>query len=816
MSQKKYNAEIERILKKAKDLAKKAQHASITSLHILWALTTLRNNSATKLLASFDVNRHEVEEAVEHYIQSVNKPVQPEWSRKTKDVLHMMDKEVTEMHVEATSLHLLLALLMQDQSMAGEVVDVVTEGKRTDVIEAITEKIAADIKEVPNLLRALSKEDVKQGQNPLKNLEQVGRNLTEMAKKGQLDPVFGRDKEIERALQILGRRTKNNPVFRGEPGVGKTAIAEGVAQRMADGDVPQIFQDKEVWLLDISSVVAGTKYRGEFENRMKNIIEEVRQAGNIILFIDELHTLIGAGGSEGSVDASNILKPALSRGEIQMMGATTFDEYQKYIEKDRAFERRFAPIDIEEPSVEMTQKMLQGLSNYYADYHNVVLSDEVLNVAVTLSNRFVTDRQLPDKAIDLIDEASSKLKLDSDKGGADKKALRQELKEMETAKRQAIMVGNYKEATTIQEKQAEKERQLKHKQEMKNAVRPEVTVDMLAEVIAEWTGIPTQQIEKQESERLLHLEEELHQRVIGQDEAVTSVARAIRRSRSGLSNPSRPIGSFMFLGPTGVGKTELAKTLAESLFGDEEALIRVDMSEYMSKENVSRLIGSAPGYVGYDEGGQLTEKVRHKPYSVILFDEVEKAHPDVFNMLLQILDDGHVTDAKGRKVDFKNTVIIMTSNLGATELRDDKQVGFGAQDLSKNQEAVKSKMMEALKQHFRPEFLNRIDETIVFHPLEESDMEKIVRLMLQSIEKRMELQGYKLKVTPAAVKHLAKEGHNAEYGARPMQRLLQKEVEDRLAEALLSGNLVDGEQVTIGAKHNQLYLKAKNTSKPLA
>lgn len=634
-------------------------------------------------------------------------------------------------------------------------------------------------------------------------LYEASRNLTELARTGKLDPVIGREQEIDRALQILGRRTKNNPMLLGEPGVGKTAVAEGVALRIASGDVPTIFKDKEVIQLNISNVVAGTKFRGEFEEKMKRIIEEIHRNGHVILFIDEMHMLMRAGGSEGAVDASNILKPALARGELQMMGATTFDEYQKHIEKDRAFERRFSPVKIEEPSTEDTLTILKGLKDRYETYHQLHIEDEALQAAVTLADRYLTDRQFPDKAIDLIDEAASRLRLEKNET-RQIRALRDENKELEQQKQAMLKEQHLASVFDIQLAQEKIDMKMSTLQQKKTKDQ-NVTVKDIETVLSEWTGIPLKQMEQKESERLLKLENTLHKRVIGQDEACSAVARAIRRARSGLRDLKRPIGSFMFLGPTGVGKTELAKTLAATMFGSEDNIIRVDMSEYMSQENVSRLIGSAPGYVGYDEGGQLTEKVRHNPYSVVLFDEVEKAHPEVFNLMLQMLDDGYVTDAKGRKVDFKNTIIIMTSNLGATELRDNKTVGFGSNS-EWSDEQIKSTMLEALKQHFRPEFLNRIDETIIFHSLDQSSIYKITKLMIHSLNERLAEQGITLKVTTSAIEWLGKKGYDPENGARPLQRVIQNEVEDLLSEKLLSSELTSGDTAKIGMKQGKLYL----------
>ena len=801
-----FNREIKSILNKAQRIAKKQHQPSVTTAELLEAMLMTKDTAAAEFLMNENISIGDVAAIVETYLEN-STPVELAYvplSSKVRFVLNQTVKEIEKFGDEnANSLHLLLALLLQDQSIAGQIIDELTNN-REKMIQKLLEQIGSANN--PELTKVLSGQEEEVAAS-LPNLEQVSRNLSKMASNGELDPVIGRDQEITRALQVLGRRTKNNPVFRGEPGVGKTAIAEGIAIRIATGDVPQKFINKQIIMLDMGSVVAGTKYRGEFENRMKNIIEEVRQHPEIILFIDELHTLIGAGGSEGSVDASNILKPALSRGEIQIMGATTYDEYQKYIEKDRAFERRFAAIDIDEPSVDTTITMLQGLKEKYEKYHHVVLTDEAIEAAAKLSDRYLSDRKLPDKAIDLMDEASSTANLAEDSLDKKLSELQKAWQQLETAKRQAIIENDFEAAKKIRSEQQDvikKQERLEKRQANKKA--PIITATNIAELLAQWTGIPASQMQESESKRLLNLETELHHRVIGQEQAVNVVARAIRRSRSGLNDPKRPIGSFMFLGPTGVGKTELAKTIAEFLFGSEDALIRVDMSEFMSRENVSRLVGSAPGYVGYEEGGQLTEQVRHKPYSVILFDEVEKAHPEVFNILLQVLDDGYLKDAKGRHVDFKNTIIIMTSNLGATELRDDKQVGFGAQTTI-NDEAMAKKMQEAMKQHFRPEFINRIDEVVVFHSLKEEQIAQIVKLMISDVARRVAEQGYELKVTQTAIKAIAKEGFDVEYGARPLRRTIQKEIEDRLADLLLENQLAPASKITIGYKNNEFYTK---------
>ena len=627
-------------------------------------------------------------------------------------------------------------------------------------------------------------------------------------------------RDSKRVIQILSRRTKNNPVLIGEPGVGKTAIAEGLAQRIVAGDVPEDMQNKRLMMLDMGSLVAGTKYRGEFEDRLKKVIEEIYNDGQVILFIDELHTLIGAGGAEGAIDASNILKPALARGELQTIGATTLDEYQKYIESDAALERRFATVQVNEPTSAEALEILKGLRPRYEDHHHVNITDDALDQAVKLSTRYISDRFLPDKAIDLMDEASAKVRIDQMDKPTPASKQAKALTDLAAAKEAAIERQDFEQAAKLRTE----EMTLRQKVEARAAkaaaaVTPDrqyatdVTGEDIADVVAEWTGVPVTQLKQTDADRLVNLESILHKRVIGQEEAVSAVSRAIRRARSGLKDPNRPIGSFMFLGPTGVGKTELAKALAEAMFGSEDNMIRVDMSEYMEKYSTSRLIGSAPGYVGYDEGGQLTEKVRQKPYSVVLFDEVEKAHPDVFNILLQVLDDGYLTDSKGRKVDFRNTILIMTSNLGATKLRDEKTVGFGAEDMANNYRAMSQTIRETLKQSFRPEFLNRIDETVIFHSLKKDELHEIVKLMAKHIVDRVAEQNIKLKITPAAIEVVAKAGFDPEYGARPIRRALQTQVEDKLSEALLNGEVKANDQVTVGATHGEITVNVKTPSK---
>ena len=647
-------------------------------------------------------------------------------------------------------------------------------------------------------------------------LDSLARDLTQLARDGKLDPVVGRANEIRRIVQIVSRRSKNNPVLVGEPGVGKTAIAEGLAERIVSGGVPENIANKRLMMLDMGSLVAGTKYRGEFEERMKKIIEEITEDGNTILFIDELHTLIGAGSAEGAVDAANILKPALARGEIQIIGATTLDEYQKHIEKDAALERRFSKVQIDEPTQQESIQIIHGLKDRYEKHHNVEITDEAVEAAVKLSTRYLTERRLPDKAVDLIDEASAKVRIDATTHSTNLSDLEKKLGELSDKKEKAILARDFDTAAKIREEEQKVETQIEAaaKAESKDKGEGEAILKVdpedIAEVITISTGIPVKQLDAAESKRLVHLEEELHERVIGQDDAVVSVSKAIRRAYSGLKSPKRPIGSFMFLGPTGVGKTELAKALASSIFGSEDNMIRVDMSEYMEKHSVSRLVGSPPGYVGYDEAGQLTEQVRQKPYSVILLDEVEKAHPDVFNMLLQVFDDGHMTDGKGRRVDFRNTIIIMTSNMGATALRDDKSVGFGAVDYTDDFKAMEARVMEEVKRGFRPEFINRIDEIIVFHPLSKDQIKEIVKLQAQDIINRLHDLEIEARVTETALEIIADAGFDQEYGARPIRRAIQKQIEDELSEMMLSGDIKLGDNITIGGRQGAININNRS------
>lgn len=650
-------------------------------------------------------------------------------------------------------------------------------------------------------------------QSKTSTLESVSRDLTALAKEGKLDPVVGRENEIRRMIQIISRRTKNNPVLVGDPGVGKTALAEGLAQRMVKGDVPETVANKRLMMLDMGSLVAGTKYRGEFEERLKNIIDEIINDGNIILFIDELHTLIGAGGAEGAIDASNILKPALARGEIQVIGATTLDEYQKYIEKDAALERRFSRVQVEEPTIQDAILIIQGLKDRYEDHHGVIISDEAVDAAVKFSARYMTERRLPDKAVDLIDEAAAKVRIDQSHQFSDVFELEKSIEVVAAQKEEAILGRDFEVATQLREEEVKLEEAIKEARQKEEKHQVEtlvVTVEDIAEVVSLATGIPVKQMTKDEAKRLVHLEKELHKRVIGQDEAISAVSKAIRRAFSGLKSPKRPIGSFLFLGPTGVGKTELARALAQTMFGSEENMIRVDMSEFMEKHSVARLVGSPPGYVGFDEGGQLTEKIRRHPYSVVLLDEVEKAHPDIFNILLQVFDDGHLTDGKGRTVDFRNTIIIMTSNLGATALRDEKSVGFGAINVHSDHKAMEKRIREEIKHTFKPEFINRIDEIVVFHALTEAHIREIVKLQTKEIVHRLQELAIEANVTQSAVDIIAKAGFDPEYGARPIRRAIQKQIEDVLSEMMLTGEIELGDKVTIGGRKGAININNRS------
>ncbi|MGO1969727.1 MAG: ATP-dependent Clp protease ATP-binding subunit [Levilactobacillus brevis] len=813
------------VLVLAQEQAKYFKHQAVGTEHLLLALTIEKNGIANKVLQQFSVSEDDVREGIERFtgygtLANTDKDSYLPYSPKAKTLLALAGDEAKRLGAAKIGTeHLLLALLSDETILSSRILKNLNV-ELPDARKVVLRKLG--IADTPKRRNDSRTRRAPQGGTP--TLDSLARNLTDAAKEGRMDPTVGRDKEVKRVIQILSRRTKNNPVLIGEPGVGKTAIAEGLAQRIVAGDVPEDMQQKRLMMLDMGSLVAGTKYRGEFEDRLKKVIEEIYNDGQVILFIDELHTLIGAGGAEGAIDASNILKPALARGELQTIGATTLDEYQKYIESDAALERRFATVQVNEPTPSEALQILKGLRSRYEDHHHVNITDTALEQAVKLSGRYISDRFLPDKAIDLMDEASAKVRIDQmDRPTAASKQV-QELKDLAAEKETAIEAQDFERAAKLRAEEMKLREKVAAREAKAKAASDEetrhyaldVTSEDVADVVAEWTGVPVTQLKQTDADRLVNLEKILHQRVIGQSEAVSAVSRAIRRARSGLKDPNRPIGSFMFLGPTGVGKTELAKALAEAMFGSEDNMIRVDMSEYMEKYSTSRLIGSAPGYVGYDEGGQLTEKVRQKPYSVVLFDEVEKAHPDVFNILLQVLDDGYLTDSKGRKVDFRNTILIMTSNLGATKLRDEKTVGFGAEDMANDYRAMAGTIRETLKQSFRPEFLNRIDETVIFHSLQKDELHAIVKLMAQQIVARVAEQNIKLKITPAAIDVVAKAGFDPEYGARPIRRALQTQVEDKLSEALLNGEVKTGDQVTIGATKGDLTVNVKTTDGPKA
>ena len=805
------------VLALAHEQAKYFKHQAVGTEHLLLALAIEREGIASKIFEQFSITSDDIQEEIERMIgygtmDDMGPADYLPYSPKARQVLALAGQEAQQLNaLKIGTEHLLLALISDEGILSSRILmslDVLPRQIRKVTLRRLG---VSDIQARQRLGRQPGQR-TRRSQTP--TLDKLARDMTQMARDGKLDPVIGRDNELRRVEQILSRRTKNNPVLIGEPGVGKTAIAEELARRMANNEVPEDLAQKRLMMLDMGSLVAGTKYRGEFEDRLKKVIDEIQKDGHVILFIDELHTLIGAGGAEGAIDASNILKPALARGDLQTIGATTLDEYQKYIESDAALERRFATVQIEEPTENIALQILNGLRPKYEEHHHVKIDDDALKQAVKLSSRYITDRYLPDKAIDLIDEASSMVRIDAEEKGNHQPSLTTKLVQLRQQKEAAIENQDFDQAANLRQEELTLKAKVDEQQKMaekQSAQRKlHTTGEDVAKIVAEWTGVPLTQLKKSESERLVNLEKVLHNRVIGQNEAVSVVAKAIRRARSGLKDPQRPIGSFMFLGPTGVGKTELAKALAAAMFGSEDNMIRIDMSEYMEKYSTSRLIGAAPGYVGYDEGGQLTEKVRQHPYSVVLLDEAEKAHPDVFNLLLQVLDDGYLTDAKGRKVDFRNTIIIMTSNLGATQLQDEKEVGFGARDVSQDYQAMASAIRQQLKLHFRPEFLNRIDETIIFHSLQKDELHQIVKLMVAQLRARVAEQGINLKVTPAAIDVVATKGYNPAYGARPLRRALQDLIEDPLSTALLSGNVKTGDNVVVGAHQGKITLKVKN------
>ena len=800
----------------ATEAAEETGSRTVGTEHILVGLMKEGTGTAARVLEAGDVKLERVLE-LEKKLVSSSQPTQIRdregYTPIARKVLENSYREAVRFHAPLIGTeHILMAMLKQTDCVAVRLLNTLNiniQRLYIDLLSAMGEEGAAGREE---LVQGRSGRDGK-ADTPV--LDEYSRDLTKLASEGKLDPVIGREHEIGRVIQILSRRTKNNPCLIGEPGVGKTAVTEGLAQMIAAGDVPDTIRGKRVVILDLSGMVAGSKYRGEFEERIKNVLNEVREAGNVLLFIDEIHTIIGAGGAEGALDASNILKPSLARGELQLIGATTIEEYRKYIEKDPALERRFQPVTVEEPTEEEAVAILKGLRPRYEEHHRVTITDAALTAAVRLSSRYINDRFLPDKAIDLIDEASSKVRLSVFVEPRGVKELEAEIRELEKAKEEAIRSEAYEEAGEIkkkQEKKREKIGKLREKwEEEKNSRTLFVDETEIADVVSGWTKIPVSKLKEEETERLLKLESILHERVVGQEEAVTAVSKAIRRGRVGLKDPRRPIGSFLFLGPTGVGKTELCKALAEAMFGTENALIRVDMSEYMEKHSVSKMIGSPPGYVGYEGGGQLSEKVRRNPYSVILFDEVEKAHPDVFNILLQVLDDGHITDSQGHKIDFKNTIVIMTSNAGAENIIAPRHLGFTSQDDEKARYTrMKTGVMDEVKRLFKPEFLNRIDEIIVFHPLNKTHMKEIVSIMLNTIGKRTKQQmSIRLNAGEDVKDFLVKKGYDEKYGARPLRRTIQNLVEDKLAEAVLEGRVREGDSVKLLLKDGQLKFSAR-------
>ena len=818
----KFTKQAQNALALAKAAAVDFELGYIGTEHLLLGLLSETEGTAGRVLEEFQVDGKKLVELIDKLVTPVDAgnveviDTQPVYSPRTQKVLDSAEAEAQSTGCEtAGTEHLLLAMLRETDCVGTRLL--YTMGVNIQKLYAsVLGAMGYDNESIQEEFQAARAMQQGQKGSVTPALDQYSRDLTQMAAEGRLDPVVGRDREITRLIQILSRRTKNNPCLVGEPGVGKTAIAEGLAQRIIAGTVPDTIRDKRLVVLDLSGMVAGSKYRGEFEERIRKVVDEVRENQGILLFIDELHTIIGAGGAEGALDASNILKPSLSRGELQIIGATTLEEYRKYIEKDAALERRFQPITVEEPSEEETYEILKGLRPYYERHHKVEILDEALEAAVKMSVRYINDRFLPDKAIDLIDEAASKVQLSGYQASTDSEELSREIQEILQEKEGAIKSGNLTLAKEYQQKQKEAEAKLEqlHAKEEKKSRRRSGKVDekAVASIVSDWTKIPVQRLTEGETRRLAQLEKELHKRVIGQEEAVHAVSQAVKRGRVGLKDPNRPIGSFLFLGPTGVGKTELSKALAQAVFGSEQAMIRVDMSEYMEKHSVSKLIGSPPGYVGYDEGGQLSEKVRRNPYSVILFDEIEKAHTDVFNILLQVLDDGHITDAHGRKVDFKQTIIIMTSNAGAQAIVEPKQLGFiSTKDEKKDYEKMKSGVMEEVRRLFKPEFLNRIDEIMVFHTLNKEEIRKIVTLLLKSLEERcMEQMDIRLNVTNSAVDYLAEAGFDAKYGARPLRRAIQSKIEDRLANELLEGKIKRGDQVQVQYRNKEIRFIVKD------
>ena len=809
-----FTDDAQRVLSFAQEAALELGHDYVGTEHVLIGLTKVKNGVAAKALEELGIVTEDIFEAVEEQVGRGNKKATSIYmTPRVKNVLELAVQVANRMnHNYVGTEHILLGLLSDGGGVAVGILRAMNI-RTDDIVEAIRHILGSSTN------GNHSGQEGANNNGDLGELTDFATDLNESAKQSKIDPVIGRDTEIQRVIQILSRRTKNNPVLIGEPGVGKTAIAEGLAQRIVTGNVPEILRNKRIISLSISSMLAGAKYRGEFEERLKKAIDEVQQHDDMIIFIDEIHTLVGAGATEGAMDAANILKPALARGEFQVIGATTLDEYKKHIEKDAALERRFQPVQVGEPNEEDALEILKGLRDRYEAFHKAKITDEALKAAVSLSSRYITDRFLPDKAIDVVDEAASKVRMQVFSAAPDVKALEERLKVVKNEKEAAVTSQDFEKAAKLRD---EEKTLVKDIDDKKSVAKEEsdqklvVTEDDIAAVVAQWTGIPVAKIAEEESQTLLHLEEELHKRVVGQDDAVTAVAKAVRRARAGLKDPKRPIGSFLFLGPTGVGKTELARALASSLFGDESAMIRLDMSEYMEKHTVSRLVGAPPGYVGYEEGGQLTDAVRRKPYSVILLDEVEKAHADFFNILLQVLDDGRLTDSQGRTVDFRNTVIIMTSNLGAKALhKNSSELGFLApkkSESSTNQsnsidfKEAKKSVMDAVKRHFRPEFLNRIDEMIVFRPLTEEDLKHIVSILMSDVTKRLKERELQLEITSEAMQLLVKEGSDFTMGARPLKRAIQRLIEDPVSDLILKGDVTEGKTIKVDVKDNEIVV----------
>lgn len=809
-----FTDDAQRVLSFAQEAALELGHDYVGTEHVLIGLTKVINGVAAKALEELGIVTEDIFEAVEEQVGRGNKKATSIYmTPRVKHVLELAIQIANRMnHNYVGTEHILLGLLSDGSGVAVGILRAMNI-RSNDIVEAIRHILGSSTN------GDHSGQEGANNNGDLGELTDFGTDLNESAKQGKIDPVIGRDTEIQRVIQILSRRTKNNPVLIGEPGVGKTAIAEGLAQHIVNGNVPEILRNKRIISLSIGSMLAGAKYRGEFEERLKKAIDEVQQHDDMIIFIDEIHTLVGAGATEGAMDAANILKPALARGEFQVIGATTLDEYKKYIEKDAALERRFQSVQVGEPNEEDALEILRGLRDRYEAFHKAKITDEALKAAVTLSSRYITDRFLPDKAIDVVDEAASKVRMKVFSAAPDVKALEDRLNSVKKEKEAAVTSQDFEKAAKLRDEEQALGKEIDDKKSVAKEESDQkliVTDDDIAAVVAQWTGIPVAKIGEEESETLLHLEDELHKRVIGQGDAVTAVAKAVRRARAGLKDPKRPIGSFLFLGPTGVGKTELARALASSLFGDESAMIRLDMSEYMDKHTVSRLVGAPPGYVGYEEGGQLTDAVRRKPYSVILLDEVEKAHADFFNILLQVLDDGRLTDSQGRTVDFRNTVIIMTSNLGAKALhKNSTELGFLApkkveshtnDSKSIDFKEAKKSVLDAVKRHFRPEFLNRIDEMIVFHPLTEEDLTKIVTILMRDLIKRLGERDLQLEITPEAMKLLVKEGSDFTMGARPLKRAIQRLIEDPVSDLILKGEAIVGKTIKVDAKDNDIVV----------